>query len=145
MVSSSINIDQTNGRVVFEFDWGSTGFIPTLNLDAQGHFNILGMYFLPSSPVPDSLIGTSPNPLIGTIVGSLEDIQANGTNASSYLQCRIRSENGGADLISYCGETVPEPTSILSLLALGTLGAASTLKRQLKSSKSTEKETTKVS
>lgn len=39
---------------------------------------------------------------------------------------------------------VPEPTSILSLLALGTLGAASTLKRKLKSSKSSEKETTKV-
>lgn len=41
--------------------------------------------------------------------------------------------------------TVPEPTSTLSLLALGTLGAASTLKRKLKSSKSSEKETTKVS
>jgi hypothetical protein len=40
--------------------------------------------------------------------------------------------------------SVPEPTSTLSLLALGTLGAASTLKRQLKPSKSTEKETTKV-
>jgi hypothetical protein len=39
---------------------------------------------------------------------------------------------------------VPEPTSTLSLLALGTLGAASTLKRKLKSSKSTEKEKTKV-
>lgn len=42
-------------------------------------------------------------------------------------------------------ESVPEPSSILSLLAVGTLGAASTLKRQLKSSKSSEKETTKVS
>jgi hypothetical protein len=39
----------------------------------------------------------------------------------------------------------PEPASTLSLLALGTLGAASTLKRKLKSSKSSEKETTKVS
>jgi hypothetical protein len=39
---------------------------------------------------------------------------------------------------------VPEPTSTLSLLALGTLGAASTLKRELKPSQSTEKETTKV-
>ncbi len=39
---------------------------------------------------------------------------------------------------------IPEPTSTLSLLALGTLGAASTLKRKLKSSQSTEKETTKV-
>ena len=41
--------------------------------------------------------------------------------------------------------SVPEPSSILSLLALGTLGAASTLKRKLKPSKSTEKELEKVS
>ena len=39
---------------------------------------------------------------------------------------------------------VPEPSSLLGFLALGTLGAASTLKRKLKSSKSTGKETTKV-
>lgn len=39
---------------------------------------------------------------------------------------------------------VPEPTSTFSLLVLGSLGAASTLKRKLKPSKSTEKETTKV-
>jgi hypothetical protein len=40
---------------------------------------------------------------------------------------------------------IPEPTSTLGLLAIGTLGAASTLKRKLKPSKSTEKESTKVS
>lgn len=40
---------------------------------------------------------------------------------------------------------IPEPSPILGLLALGTLGAASTLKRKLKPSQSTEKETTKVS
>lgn len=40
---------------------------------------------------------------------------------------------------------VPEPTSTLTLLALGTLGAASTIKRKLKPSKSSEKETTQVS
>ncbi|MFM6057817.1 MAG: PEP-CTERM sorting domain-containing protein, partial [Microcystis aeruginosa] len=39
---------------------------------------------------------------------------------------------------------VPEPSSILGIITLGTLGAASTLKRQLKPSKSSEKETTKV-
>jgi hypothetical protein len=39
---------------------------------------------------------------------------------------------------------IPEPSSILGILALGTLGAASTLKRKLKSSQSTKKETTKV-
>ncbi|MFM6439729.1 MAG: hypothetical protein ACKPGW_33180 [Microcystis panniformis] len=38
----------------------------------------------------------------------------------------------------------PEPSSTLSLSALGALGAASTIKRKLKSSKSTGKETTKV-
>lgn len=39
---------------------------------------------------------------------------------------------------------VPEPSSVIGLLAIGTLGAASTLKRKLKPSKSSEKETTKV-
>ena len=38
----------------------------------------------------------------------------------------------------------PESTSNITFLALGTLGAASTLKRQIKSSKPSEKETTKV-
>jgi hypothetical protein len=37
--------------------------------------------------------------------------------------------DGGSFMIS---TTVPEPTSTLGLLALGTLGAASTLKRKLK-------------
>jgi hypothetical protein len=41
--------------------------------------------------------------------------------------------------------SVHEPSSILGFLALGTLGAASTLKRKLKSSKSSEKQTEKVS
>ena len=51
----------------------------------------------------------------------------------------------GLDNVSYSSSaSVPEPTSTLSLLALGTLAAASTLKRKLKPSKSTEKETTKV-
>ncbi len=42
------------------------------------------------------------------------------------------------------GVVVPEPNSLLGLFALGTLGAASTLKRKLKASQFTEKETTKV-
>jgi hypothetical protein len=41
--------------------------------------------------------------------------------------------------------SVPEPSSTLGFLALGILGAASTLKRKLKPSKSTEKDTTKAS
>jgi hypothetical protein len=46
---------------------------------------------------------------------------------------------------SFRVEKTNEPSTALSLLALGTLGAASTLKGKLKSSKLTEKETTKVS
>jgi hypothetical protein len=40
--------------------------------------------------------------------------------------------------------SIPEPSSIIGLAVLGTLGGALTLKRQIKSSKSSEKETTKV-
>ncbi len=47
-------------------------------------------------------------------------------------------------LVADC-ESVPEPTSILSLLSLGILGAGATLKRKLKPSNSIEKETIKVS
>jgi hypothetical protein len=59
----------------------------------------------------------------------------------AYSIVEISAENGDSRSAS---AAVPEPTSIFSLLALGTLGAASTLKRKLKPSKSTEKETTKV-
>jgi hypothetical protein len=56
------------------------------------------------------------------------------------------SQGGSFDIdCTTCDIAVPEPSSTLSLLALGTLGAASTFKRKLKSSKSSEKETTKVS
>lgn len=44
----------------------------------------------------------------------------------------------------FASTSTPEPTSTIGLLALGTLGAATTLKRQLKPTKSAEKETTKV-
>jgi hypothetical protein len=61
---------------------------------------------------------------------------------------RVDAREGGiAELSRFqqrFSQQTPEPTSILSLLALGTLGAASTLKRKLKPSKSTKKETTKV-
>ncbi|BAZ32199.1 hypothetical protein NIES4074_47010 [Cylindrospermum sp. NIES-4074] len=51
----------------------------------------------------------------------------------------------GTSLGSRAFEPVPEPTSTLSLLALGTLGAASTLKRKLKPFKSTVRELEKIS
>lgn len=52
--------------------------------------------------------------------------------------------SGFIDVKVIVADPIPEPSSILGFLALGTLGAASTLKRKLKPSKSSEKETTKV-
>lgn len=43
-----------------------------------------------------------------------------------------------------CAAPVPEPNSLIGLAVLSTLGAGATLKRQIKSSKPSEKETTKV-
>ena len=100
--------------------------------------------------------------------GSLGNISINNVINSPYLQNLERyTTQGGESLFSFYsdiltetdnllnngisqgevsadGKKVPEPTSTLSLLALGTLGAASTLKRKLKPSQSTKKATTKV-
>jgi len=44
----------------------------------------------------------------------------------------------------YRSREIPEPTSTLSLLSLGILGAGATLKRKVKRSNSTEKEPNNV-
>jgi hypothetical protein len=71
---------------------------------------------------------------------------ANGTDpqggAWTFDAFRLTTDNQCTG--NQCNATVPEPTSTLSLLALRTLGAVSTLKRKLKPSQFTEKETTKV-
>jgi hypothetical protein len=71
------------------------------------------------------------------------------TTGASVLSNALTGVTSSISGFSVAGEPsilkpVPEPTSTLSLLALGTLGAASTIKHKLKPSKSTEKETTKV-
>lgn len=63
--------------------------------------------------------------------------------SSIYNDCIVETGSGSGSTTCKVVST-PENSSNLALLALGTLGAASTLKRQLKPSKSTEKETTKV-
>ena len=51
---------------------------------------------------------------------------------------------GGVIVELLCGEPIPEPTSTLSLLSLGILGAGATLKRKVKRSHSLEKEPSNV-
>ncbi|UZO78104.1 MULTISPECIES: PEP-CTERM sorting domain-containing protein [Microcystis] len=85
-------------------------------------------------------------PFIGTAVGSVtfSDPLQESVALSFALETQAGSLTGTIFSNGVADCSVPEPTSTLSLLALGTLGAASTLKRKLKSSKSSEKETTKV-
>ncbi|GBL14865.1 hypothetical protein MTo_02173 [Microcystis aeruginosa NIES-1211] len=71
--------------------------------------------------------------------------------SGSSLQLTLNPSNRWvfASEVTFDGELlgvqpVPEPTSTLGFLALGTIGAGATLKRKLKSSKPSEKETTKV-
>ena len=66
-----------------------------------------------------------------------------GPNGPAFSVLDDDSKEGAYALYSI--PKVPEPTSTLSLLVLGTFGATSTLKRKLKPSESTEKETEKVS
>jgi len=67
-----------------------------------------------------------------------------GKQPSDFKFCNQACIDGTVRILNVSLVHTPEPTSVLSLFALGTLGAASTLKRKLKPSKSTEKETTKV-
>ena len=67
-----------------------------------------------------------------------------GKQPSDFKSCNQTCVDGTTRILNVSLVHTPEPTSVLSLFALGTLGAASTLKRKLKPSKSTEKETTKV-
>ncbi len=135
MVSSSITPiaeAQSTGKVVFNYNWGANGFLPTANLNADGEFNMLGMYFIPAVTPPSSLIGTSPTNYIGSVDQSLADIQANGDNASTYMTCTLPGNNSS----STCGGDVPvpEPLNILgSIAGLALFGATSAaLKRKAK-------------
>jgi hypothetical protein len=104
MVSCAASYDAVVHRVVLEFDWGSAGFAPTLNMNATGHFNFAAVYTLSSTAnVPFGMVGTR------------ADVLSSGTDAPTYMLC-----NG-----NYCG--VAEPAS-LALLTVG-IGAMAMLVR----------------
>jgi len=87
----------------------------------------------PSGNLPSSITVT-------TFLSSTELNQAN-----DYLEGGSLEFVPGGFTVLQIPKPVPEPTSTLSFLALGTLGAGATLKRKLKSSKSSEKDNTKIS
>lgn len=119
------------------------------------------IYFVkPDTPTLISKIfnySVSTDGSVGTILGTFQsDLAGNlGSLPLGVDPANVFIENGqsvpfsaaylGGRILSDTPETVPEPTSTLGFLALGTLGAASNLKHKLKPAKSSDKETTKVS
>ncbi|OKH40443.1 hypothetical protein NIES2119_02125 [[Phormidium ambiguum] IAM M-71] len=67
---------------------------------------------------------------VGDLFGSLALTWNNGF--SGMMRFIAETDNGSADDPVKVAQSVPEPASVLSLLALGTLGASSMLKRKQK-------------
>jgi hypothetical protein len=89
--------------------------------------------------------GTNFKLTLNDSIGMTADIRGVGfTAADVFTDLRLQNPQSSAFTV-FNVVRIPEPTSTLSLLALGTLRAASTLKRKLKPSKSVEKELEKIS
>jgi hypothetical protein len=139
-LSASIVDDIPNGLRTISFNWGSTGHPE----DSPDPFNFFATTFEFKKTAKITYLGdfTAPPPT------------ANFFLSNDTFKCSIPTLPPPDDtIIKECGRpvtsyflvtAVPDPSSILGLLALGTLGAASTLKRKLKPSQSIKKETTKV-
>ncbi len=86
----------------------------------------------------------TPSGILGTPGGVLNELDAFWSGSIIWMASPFAPVTGTTSILNGAGftananipvpgiATVPEPTSILGLLALGTLGAASTLKRKLK-------------
>lgn len=128
-ILESMNIQQFFAPVIFSQDQNTSLFIGIdLNqwIPSNTEFEIGDTFNFTngvSSDAPGIIVGTS-EILFDRSVGWITLNPFTGT---------------GVVVAKSDGETVSEPSSILSLVSLGTLGAASTLKRKLKSSQSTEK------
>lgn len=124
-----------------------------LNLSLNSDSNQVNVSFLSpliSSPISSQDFDTNIDPLLPGY------FLLNPNNSKFSIPFYIPAGTLGEDEIGQFGlaldifqsgtasAAVPEPSFILSLFAFGTLGTASTLKRKLKPSKSTEKEMTKV-
>ena len=116
-----------------ESDPLSFTFLPGITYGLTATSSVLAGYYVAFDSVAENGITA----LTGNqnVIGSFNNPSLQlGTNC-----CSVPVKLFSSDI-----QPVPEPSLSLGLLALGTLGAASTLKRKLKSSKSSEKETTKV-
>jgi hypothetical protein len=128
LIGSTVDLDIDNvlGKLTLSYDFSST---PVTITEETNFFGFIW------EPV---VIGVVDG--IFTLPSNELDVFVQHPESSKQFCITKRTEETGLQ----CSIPVPEPSSTLSFLALGTLGAASTLKHKLKPSKSTEKETRKV-
>ena len=105
--------------------------------------NPIGVY-INGNLLSSSFSGAGRNPEYSASQSGIEGLLNPGQNWLYVYQRDAGGAYSGTIFGAHISVNVPEPNSLIGLAVLGTLGAASTLKRQLKPSKSTEKETTKV-
>ncbi|GCL56740.1 hypothetical protein NIES3806_41050 [Microcystis aeruginosa NIES-3806] len=105
--------------------------------------NPIGVY-INGSPLGSSFIGAGYTPEYFASQSGIQGLLQPGQNWLYVYQRDAAAAVSGAIFGAHISVNVPEPSSIIGLAVLSTLGAASTLKRQIKSSKPSEKETTKV-
>ncbi len=116
MASYNVILDNIQGIITIEFDWGDTPFVPS----TTDHFNFFGI----AVEIPDNVTGfefvTRGTGDFG-LLGSPDDVVTNGTNSLTYMSCTS----------GFCGEspfgdlsvitTVPLPASIW-LFGTGAIG-----------------------
>jgi hypothetical protein len=119
-----------------------TLFYPTLQKPGTSFTDPTSQFSVPLIPsgwrINNPQTGLQPTDIqFQQVLGNLSAIRLLGDWGNGF-------ETTGLDNVVLSSAPIPETSSTFSLLAFGTLGAGATLKRKLKSSKSTEKETTKV-
>jgi hypothetical protein len=141
-LTSTITFPNSN-TIRFDWDWGPNGYIPpTLE-----HFNFLGLEF---TALQDTTLGELDDAITlpDNIIFYGPDTVARQGNLEQINRCTPLSGEpdgqGGVIVELLCGEPIPEPTSTLSLLSLGILGAGATIKRKVKRTHSIEKEPTNL-
>ncbi|WP_242034730.1 PEP-CTERM sorting domain-containing protein [Microcystis flos-aquae] len=142
--------EQTQGKINFPVDlggsYGNNIFVSDIKHNIAPHdepTNLTGLQFGLNRVLPSQVQLTDPHEPTNHL--DLFKFSYKKFNPGDFTDASFDIKNKSGWVLSVNFTHVPEPSTILSLLALGTLGAASTLKRKLKPSQSTEKETTKVS
>jgi hypothetical protein len=105
--------------------------------------NPIGVY-INGNLLSSSFSGAGRNPEYSASQSGIEGLLNPGQNWLYVYQRDAGGAYSGTIFGAHISVNVPEPNSLIGLAVLSTLGAASTLKRKLKPSQSTEKETTKV-